>query len=95
MKDALKSQGNNNNNDNNKINNNSGTNNNKRKREICDAIAKTAKKKKQKASAWSFQNLLTVVCIVCDFNCISREVSSKATFPTVRDKPNRFIWENH
>ncbi|KAH9768171.1 hypothetical protein KPL71_011527 [Citrus sinensis] len=51
VKDALKSQGNNNNNDNNKINNNSGTNNNKRKREICDAIAKTAKKKKQKPSA--------------------------------------------
>ncbi|KAH9703551.1 hypothetical protein KPL70_011150 [Citrus sinensis] len=51
VKDALKSQGNNNNNDNNKNNNNSATNNNKRKREICDAIAKTAKKKKQKASA--------------------------------------------
>lgn len=53
VKDALKSQGNNNNNnnDNNKNNNSSGTNNNKRKREICDAIAKTAKKKKQKASA--------------------------------------------
>lgn len=51
VKDALKCQGNNNNNDNNKNNNNSATNNNKRKREICDAIAKTAKKKKQKASA--------------------------------------------
>lgn len=51
VKDALKSQGNNNNNDNNKNNNNSATNNNKRKREICDAIAKTAKKKKQKPSA--------------------------------------------
>lgn len=55
MKDALEVQGkssaitaglNNNTNDNNNINNN-----NKRKREICDAIAKTAKKKIKKPSS--------------------------------------------
>ncbi|KAJ4720835.1 Transcription factor like [Melia azedarach] len=64
VKDALENQGksaantggdNNNNNDNNNKNNNNSSinnnNNNKRKREICDALAKTAKKKNKKPSA--------------------------------------------
>jgi len=38
----------NNNNNDNHNNNNNNINNNKRKREICDAIAKTAKKKSKK-----------------------------------------------
>lgn len=32
--------------------NNNNNHNNKRKREICDAIAKTAKKKSKKPSSW-------------------------------------------
>jgi len=33
---------------------NNNNNNNKRKREICDAIAKTAKKRSKKPSSWSY-----------------------------------------
>lgn len=35
-------------------NNNNSRNGNKRKREICDAIAKTAKRNNRKCSSWSF-----------------------------------------
>ena len=54
VKDALQAQGKPaasmgvNRNDNNDNNNNAKNNNSKRKREICDALAKTAKKKSKK-----------------------------------------------
>jgi hypothetical protein len=47
-KSAASTGGNNNNNNN---NNKNTSNNNKRKREICDAIAKTAKKRSKKPSS--------------------------------------------
>lgn len=94
VKDALEIQGksaastggntndsNKNNNNNNSSNNNG---NNKRKKEICDSIAKTAKKKSKKPSSWSFQNMPNGFC----FGCISSE---QASLVLIRIKSNRFV----